>query len=257
MFNLSVKSRSFPMKLCHSIICALLFLLPASFPSIKTAWCKPGLTVAVDAGHSRTEPGALSARNIGEYTFNSKLAGLLPAKLKDLHIKPVLINESGEDISLANRVDLINSVKPDLLISIHHDSVQPVYLSKWTWNGKSASYCDKYSGFSIFYSEKNENPSKSLRFAQLLGSALLKEGFRPSLHHAERIKGENRQIIDKEKGIYRFDDLVVLKAVDCPAVLLECGIIKNRSDELLLGGTPSQLRITDAIKKAIIEFTDQ
>lgn len=254
---MSVKSRSFPGNACRSIICALLFLLPASFPLIKTAWCKPGLTVAVDAGHSLTDPGALSARNIGEYSFNSKLAGLLAARLKDLPVKPVLVNEDGEDISLAGRVNLINSVKPDLLVSIHHDSVQPIYLSKWIWNGRSASFCDKYSGFSIFYSEKNKNPSKSLRFAQLLGSALLKVGFRPSLHHAERIKGENRQIVDKEKGIYRFDDLVVLKSVDCPAVLLECGIIKNRSDELLLGGTPGQLRITDAIRKAIIEFTDQ
>lgn len=33
----------------------------------------------------------------------------------------------------------------------------------------------------------------------------------PSLHHAEPIHGENRELLDTTLGIYRFDDLTVLK----------------------------------------------
>ncbi|MHC1728717.1 MAG: N-acetylmuramoyl-L-alanine amidase [Syntrophobacteraceae bacterium] len=249
--------RSFPGRARRTVISLLLFALWASLPLSRMAWSETIRTIAVDAGHSEKSPGAISARNIGEYTFNKRIADLLPAQFRGSTIEPILINEDGGDISLAGRAELINQIKPGLLISIHHDSVQPVYLSQWIWNGKTASYCDKYSGFSIFYSEKNKKSSESLRLAHLLGSELVKAGFRPSLHHAEKIKGENREIISKEKGIYRFDDLVILKSAECPGVLLECGIIKNRQDELLLGGTSYQLKIAVAIRKAVTEFAGQ
>ena len=32
---------------------------------------------------------------------------------------------------------------------------------------------------------------------------MLKNGFSPSLHHAEKIKGENRKLIDTKNGVYR------------------------------------------------------
>jgi hypothetical protein len=49
-----------------------------------------------------------------------------------------------------------------------------------------------------------------------------KAGFAPTLHHVAR---DSRTIINNERGIYAFDDLVVLKTARMPAVLLECGVI--------------------------------
>jgi len=83
--------------------------------------------------------------------------------------------------------------------------------------------------FSIFYSEKNRFSFESLRFACALGEALRRQGLTPTLHHAEPIAAENRPLIDSELGVYRFDDLVVLKRAIMPAVLLECGVIVNRT----------------------------
>jgi len=40
----------------------------------------------------------------------------------------------------------------DLFISIHHDDVQPVYYSKWDYNGKTYHFSDKFAGYSIFVS---------------------------------------------------------------------------------------------------------
>ena len=74
------------------------------------------------------------------------------------------------------------------------------------------------------------------------------------MHHAEKIKGECREIVDREKGVYRFDDLVLLRSVDSPAVLLECGIIRNRQEELLLNDPTYQSRIIAAISEALSEF---
>lgn len=79
-------------------------------------------------------------------------------------------------------------------------------------------------------------------------------GFTPSLHHAEKISGEGRELLDPKKGIYVFDDLVVLKTAAMPAVLLECGIIVNRQEELRLDSPEYQdkmvMAVTAGIKKA-------
>ena len=39
----------------------------------------------------------------------------------------------------------------------------------------------------------------------------------PTFHHAEPIKGENRELVNRDLGIYRFDDLIVLKSAATPA----------------------------------------
>ena len=88
----------------------------------------------------------------------------------------------------------------------------------------------------------------------MIGKFLTDDGLWPSLHHAEKIKGENREIVDTQRGIYRFDELAVLRSAPCPAVLIECGIIKNRSEELLLNQPFYQQKIITSVRKAISEF---
>ena len=56
---------------------------------------------------------------------------------------------------LSEQAKLAGKEKADLFISIHHDSVQPYLLSFWEFNGEKHHYCDKYKGYSLFYSEKN------------------------------------------------------------------------------------------------------
>jgi len=135
--KLSVKSkRSFPGSAFRATICVLLPIVFASLSLSVAACCERIRTIAVDVGHSQKSSGALSARNAAEYTFKSRLANLLLAQFQNSQIEPVLINEGGEGISLAKLSELINRGKPDLLISIHHDSVQPFYLSQWKWDAR-------------------------------------------------------------------------------------------------------------------------
>ena len=83
---------------------------------------------------------------------------------------------------------------------------------------------------------------------------MVKEDLLPSLHHAEKIEGENRELIDKNRGIYRYDGLAVLKGATMPAVLLECGIIVNRREEELLNDPAYRMRIVAAIQRAITTY---
>ena len=152
---------------------------------------------------------------------------------------------------------MINSAGPDLLISIHHDSVQPVYLSEWTWKNEPAFFCDRYRGYSIFISDKNVKHNQSRSFAAVLGYKMRQAGFMPSAHHSEPVRGEGREPVDQKAGIYRFDELAVLGKTKCPAVLLECGIIRNRSEETLLRSRAYRQRMARAVASAVSAFLDK
>ena len=91
-----------------------------------------------------------------------------------------------------------------LFISIHHDSMQPPYLRPWTHNGVARRYSEKFRGYSIFISEQIAAVVTSRRTPEVLGPGLLDRGLSPTLHHAEPIAGENRELLDPALGIYHF-----------------------------------------------------
>ncbi|MCL4502254.1 MAG: N-acetylmuramoyl-L-alanine amidase [Deltaproteobacteria bacterium] len=210
--------------------------------------------VAIDIGHTKNSGGALSAHGIYEYYYNQKVALLLlPELIKNGFKNSFIINEDGSDISLIGRTTEARERKADLLISIHHDSVQPCTLSTWRYQGEYLYYCDLFRGFSIFVSDNNVNSKRSLLFAKIAGMELLNRKLSPTLHHADPIVGENRILLDKEKGIYEYNKLVVLKTATMPAVLLECGIIKNRDEENSIN-SDYRNKVVKAIVFAIIRY---
>ena len=73
----------------------------------------------------------------------------------------------------------------------------------------------------------------------------------PALHHAEKIKGENRELIDRELGIYLFDDLVVLRTAQCPSVLFKSGVIINPYDDLLVKSHEYRTKIAQSMLKMV------
>ena len=214
--------------------------------------------IAIDPGHTKKYFGAVSARGVVEYEFNIAIANVLLSKIKDNNqTDGFIINPNGGDIALKERTRMAKKRKADLYISLHHDSVQQKYISYWQYQGKKNHYSDNFEGYSIFISNKNEKKEESLRLAKLLGKQFRSFGFVPTLHHAENIKGENRKLLNKKLGIYSFDDLVVLKTACMPAVLIECGVIVNRRDELLINSQEYRNEFTDSILRAIIKYQSE
>jgi N-acetylmuramoyl-L-alanine amidase len=238
------------------LLCMSLSILFFTINLLAANKCiKEGFSVALDAGHSKLRPGAISARGVPEHDFNQEIIGILYKEMLTKGYKCVLtISEDAEDNSLITRADIANKQASNLLISVHHDSVQPRYLKEWTFYGKKRLYSDQFKGFSVFYSEKNEMPERSLLFAKALGTEMLKEGFTPSLHHAEKIEGENRELVDSNRGIYKYNELIILKYAKMPAVLLECGIIVNRDEEVMLGNSANQKRMVLAVLRGIEKY---
>jgi N-acetylmuramoyl-L-alanine amidase len=250
---------AFPRKKWQSLFFVLMwpFLLIFFWGAALSSECgAKEYKIAIDIGHSQSVPGALSARGVPEYQFNKQVATLLLQKLlQDKRFKgSFIINEKGGAISLAARAALANRQGAALFISIHHDSVEPKDLSHWLYQGENRAYCDKFTGHSIFYSEENGDPLHSLIFAIILGSEMLRQGFCPTLHHAEKFTGGDKDLIDKTRGIYKYNKLVVLKNTKMPAILFECGIIKNRSEELKVSSHKYQNKIVKVLIDAINIF---
>jgi N-acetylmuramoyl-L-alanine amidase len=212
-------------------------------------------SVAIDIGHGPQRRGATSARGDSEWVFNSRMARVLVAALEQAGFSSsFLVDEAGELAGLADRTRIAEERGAQLLISIHHDSVQPHYLGNWNVDGQTWRYSDRFSGYAIFYSEENAKPGDSRAFAELLGRALREEELTPTPHHAEPIEGENRELVDRELGIYRFDGLGVLRSASMPAVLFECGVIVNRQEEERLSDPVHQKILAGAVVDAATEF---
>ena len=67
--------------------------------------------------------------------------------------------------------------------------------------------------------------------------------------------GHRRRILaDAEDGVYRYDQLIVLRQTKMPAVLLEAGSIVNREEELELGTAERRSLTSAAIVAAVDKF---
>ena len=233
---------------------------PASGPSKKapvSACDRPAFRVVVDVGHTAESPGAISARGVYEYEFNLRLAKLIEQKL--LHAgfaKTILLVTDGQARkSLFKRVARANAASADLFLSIHHDSVPDSFLEPWEYQGAEHHFSDRFKGHSIFFSIDNADPDGSLEFGRLLGEHLQSRGLQYTPHYIEKFMGHRqRLLVDAKVGVYRYDQLIVLKSTHMPAVLLEAGSIINRDEELTMSSPERQSLVAAAVGEAVDGF---
>jgi N-acetylmuramoyl-L-alanine amidase len=242
-----------------AISALLLALLPALAPEPARASCdRAGFPVAVDIGHTPESTGATSARGIPEFAFNMALGRDAVAALHaaGFPAQRLIVSGAGRE-QLARRVAAARDMRPALVISIHHDSVQEHYLQSWRFAGQERRFSDRFSGFSIFVSEENDRFRESLAFARELGRELTGAGLTFSTHHAEPIPGENRKLLDPATGVFGYRQLRVLKDAPAPAVLLEAGVIVNRQEEMALASPARRKIMADALVRAVTTMCDR
>jgi N-acetylmuramoyl-L-alanine amidase len=252
---------------------ALSLLLAAAVPS--TVWSqeaakrapKPDpaacvrsqFRVVVDVGHTAEAHGAMSARNVPEYDFNFNLAWQIQHSLiANGFTKTVLLVTDGDARpSLFKRVGVANQLSANLFLSIHHDSVPDVFLENWEFEDKPSHFSDRFSGHSLFISRENPDFGASLLFARLLGHQLKDRGLQYARHYTEAFMGHRRrELVDADAGVYLYDALIVLRATQMPAVLLEAGSIINRDEELAVKSPERRDVIDAAVTSAVEKFCD-
>jgi N-acetylmuramoyl-L-alanine amidase len=229
----------------------------AATKSPASACDRAAFRLAVDVGHTAESPGAKSARGVGEYDFNLRLATLIEQDLLRAGFgKTVLLITDGPTRpGLAERVARANALSADLLLSIHHDSVPDRFLEAWEYEGEKRYYSDRFTGHSIFISNQNVDAGASLVFGRLLGEELKARSLQYTPHYVEKFMGHRqRLLVDARAGVYRYDQLIVLRKTHMPAVLLEAGSIINRDEEVLMNSHERQALISAAVTDAVDSF---
>lgn len=221
----------------QALFCFRVFLL--------SLWCFGGLAlaapIAIDAGHTPGEPGAVSPSGRVEYVYNREFAMALTRRLRALGAFVIEVAAEGQEILPAQRTQHLAATA--LFASIHHDSIPQAWID--------AGRRGEFSGFSLFVSEKNPAYLASFACAQAVGDALLASGEHPSLYHATPVSGENRMLLDVQRGIHRFDDLIVLRTAPGPALLIEVGVIANPDEARRLADAGTIDRLAAAIAGAL------
>lgn len=177
-------------------------------------------TIAVDVGHNLKASGTVSAYGETEFSYNKALSEFVGSALKNSGYTVAVQGFEGDLFDLQKRAMLAG--RSDFLISLHHDAIQSQDLR----NG----YNDEVRGFGVFVSTKNPEYQKSLKCATNIADYLMKAGFTPNYYHNRDIEGERKELLVPRMPVYRYDNLVVLKASKVPSVLIEAGVLTNRAE---------------------------
>jgi len=251
-----------------SLMMPLAVLKPAWPEEIQQARSEPQpskcdrsqFRVILDVGHTAEALGAISARNVPEYYFNYRLAAQIERSLiEDGFNKTVLLVTRGPARpSLFDRVARANGLSANLFVSIHHDSVPDKLLESWQFEGKESHFSDRFSGHSIFVSSANPYRNGSLLFGRLLGKELKDRGLQYARQYTQPIMGRyRRKLVDPDVGVYQYDQLMVLRGTQMPAVLLEAGSIINREEELQMNSAERLDLISSSLTTAVEMFCNR
>ena len=232
---------------------------PGPRPAQHPACQRSAFRVVVDVGHTVEIPGALSARGVPEYTFNLALADAITQTLVESGFDKTfrLITATAPWRGLLVRAAHANEMHADLFIAVHHDSVPDYLKETWQFEGKDNEFSDRFSGYAIFVSNDNGDRVGSLAFGHELGKELQARGLHYTPHYTLPLMRRNRhELLDAEAGVYRYDQLIVLRHTLMPAVLLEAGSIVNRQEELELATPERRARTAQAVASAVADFCD-
>lgn len=186
--------------------------------------------VIIDAGHGGIDGGAISHSGIAESRFNlalslrlNDLMNLLGIDTKMIRDTDISVHTEGNTIAaqkvsdLRNRVNTVRNTKKALLISIHQNHFPD----------------QRYYGAQVFYNGYDQ----SKKFARGLQTRLVTI-LNPS---------SNR----KAKAA---DGIFLLKNINCPGILVECGFLSNPQEEALLKDPDYQKKLCSVIVTETVTY---
>ena len=179
----------------------MLFIFAFSYAGEKT--------IVIDLGHGGKDNG-VEVDGFFEKDLILEIAQKIQSLNTDSKIKIILTRESDVSVSLNDRVEFINSLNPDLVISLHINSDPNT----------------RVNGFDLFVSPQNPRNIESEDFAKRIEASLSKEFSSNGI---------------KESNFY------ILKNVNTPSATLELGYLSNPGNRYLLTSEYGQHRIAEAI----------
>ena len=184
-------------------------------------------TILVDAGHGGSDPGSISPWLGHESDLNFDVAVQLAELLRGAGYNVVETRTSDQTVSLDERQELIQSLRPDLVVSVHHNASE-------SRTGRGATVLAQIA-------DQSGGPSRQL--AELLNREYASLG-RPV------------NSIVFRRG-WRGDYYAILRAAaeaGVPAVISEYAFIDNASDWRAVGTAQARSAEAQAIYRAVCDW---
>ena len=183
-------------------------------------------TIIIDAGHGGEDGGAVSNNGISEAEINLKIALKLQQLLEQSGSNVVLTRSDNNAIydidkktlDIRNRVRIGNNSSADIFVSIHLNKIPE----------------NQYYGWQTFFKDGNEDGK---RLANCIQNNL-----------NETIQKENKRTPLIINNVY------VIKHVEIPTVIVECGFLSNPEEERQLQQEEYQTKLAWGIYNGIMEF---
>ena len=188
--------------------------------------------IVVDAGHGEPDGGAVSSNGISEAEINLKIALKLHNLLEQSGATVILTRSDENGIydldketlkqkkvsDIKNRVKIGNSSSADIFVSIHLNKIPQ----------------QQYSGWQTFFKKDCENGKKL----------------------ATAIQENLKQAVQKENDRVpmKIDNVYIVKNVEIPLTIVECGFLSNTEEEKQLQDDNYQNRLSWGIYNGIIDY---
>lgn len=190
-------------------------------------------TVIIDPGHGGNDSGA-SAHGLQEKKISLDLAYRLSTELRNLGLTAVLTRQDDTYLSLPDRVRFAQAVPAAIFVSLHCN-----YAS----NANA-------SGFDIYRAE-----SKNVTVPTVVQTSA---GWEPLAVQEEQLADAiNNSLIGGCRSNHhetRTANFFVLRNLDMPALLIECGFLTNPEDARALASPAFRTRLAGAIAKGIAAY---
>ena len=189
-------------------------------------------TIIIDAGHGGEDGGAVSSNGVSEAQINLNIALKLQNLLEQSGATVVLTRSDENAIydidkktlrqkknsDLKNRVKIGNTSSADIFVSIHLNKIDQ----------------SQYYGWQTFYKNGNEQGKKLATCLQNnLNEAIQKENKRTPL---------------------KISDVYIIKNVEIPTTIVECGFLSNPEEEKQLQTDEYQNKLAWGIYNGIMDY---
>ena len=233
MFFLSKKRIVLLASLLIAVVSIGIFQMNLKEESIETvALPVSNKVIVLDAGHGNPDGGAVSTNGISEAEINLKIALKLQNLLEQSGATVILTRSDENGIydadktklknqkvsDIKNRVKIGNSSSADIFVSIHLNKIPQ----------------SQYSGWQTFFKSGSEQGGK------------LATSIQENLN--KTIEKENNRVPMKLDNVY------IVKNVEIPLTIVECGFLSNEEEERKLQEDDYQDKLAWGIYNGIINY---
>lgn len=177
-----------------------------------------GISILIDPGHGGNESGSVGPSGYPEKDVNLAVSLLLKKELESKGIKVFMTREIDKDVSLVERVEMINTLKPTLALSVHYNALPD--------NGDAVNT----KGMGMFWF----NP-QAHNLSVFLHNYLVENLKRPSY------------------GVF-WNNLALTRPHSTPSVLMELGFMINPDEFEWITNRNEQEKLAKAIANGLVEW---